>query len=49
MTFGIQKLVVEPETVSQVKKLMIYGNLYGPGQIYVWRIILYIIDESMML
>ena len=32
VTFGIRvsKLLVETETVSQVKKLMIYGNLYSP-------------------
>ena len=34
VTFGIQKFIVEPEAVSQVKKLMIYGCLHGPGQIY---------------
>ena len=43
MTFGIQKLV-EPEAVSWVKNLMIYGSQHGPGQMYRWRIT----DESMV-
>ena len=41
VTFGI---VVEPEAVSQEKKLMIYDSLYGPGQIYRWRIILLLMN-----
>ena len=48
MTFGIkkdsQKLLVEPEAVSQVKKLRINGCLYGPSQIYGWRIIVLLIN-----
>ena len=43
MTFGIQKLV-EPEAVSWVKKLMIYGSLDGPGQMYRWRIFLLLMN-----
>ena len=40
----MQKLVVETEAVSQVKKMIIYGNLYSPGQIYGWRIILLLMN-----
>ena len=30
-TFGVLKAVVESEADSQLKKLMIYGSLHGPG------------------
>ena len=45
--FGIQKRV-EPEAVSQVKKLMIYGSLHGPGQTHGWRIILLLMNPCMV-
>jgi len=40
----VVELIVETEAVSQVKKLISYGNLYSPGQIYGWRIILLLMN-----
>ena len=39
---------VKQEAVSRVKKLMIYGSLYGPRQICLWRIILLLINLAIV-
>ena len=48
MIFGTQKLLVEPEAVSQVKKVMIYDSLHAWSRSDVQVEDHSVIDESMV-
>ena len=46
--YSIQKHFVLPVAVSRVKKLMVYGSLDVPGQIYTWGTILLLMNPRLI-